>query len=39
MKKNNMKNMKTKKMTIEDLAKIIKESVVDKMATKDDVMR
>ncbi len=35
--KNNMKNTKTKKVTIADLAKMIKEDVVDKMATKDDI--
>jgi len=32
-----MNNQKTKRVTIADLAKMIKEDVVDKMATKDDM--
>ena len=32
-----MNNKKTKRVTIADLAKMIKEDVVDKMATKDDM--
>ncbi len=32
-----MNNKKTKKVTIADLAKMIKENVVDRMATKEDI--
>ncbi len=32
-----MNNKKTKRITVADLAKMIKENVVDKMATKDDL--
>ncbi|MEI7709552.1 MAG: hypothetical protein WCI76_02455 [bacterium] len=32
-----MNNKKTKKVTIDDLAKMIKEDVVDRMATKEDI--
>ncbi len=32
-----MNNKKTKRVTIADLAKMIKESVVDRMATKEDI--
>jgi hypothetical protein len=32
-----MNNKKTKKVTIADLAKMIKEDVVDRMATKEDI--